>query len=186
MHASDNPRKRLLRRLTQWLFLTGVVILAIPFFSSDDRSATVVAPLSINIADMQAGEWRTLVWNGWPVFILKRSPEMLEHLRAPVEELVDPWSKHSRQPDNASNVYRSVKPAFFVSYLGCSVLNCPLRYEAIDSTDRQQPPAQLVCSCNNSRYDLAGRVYSGSDDTSNLPVPEYDFPEAGILRLIDK
>jgi ubiquinol-cytochrome c reductase iron-sulfur subunit len=186
MQASDNPRKRLFRRLTQWLSLIGIVIVAIPFFSTDDRSATPVAPLSINIADMQEGEWRSLVWNGWPVFILKRSPEMLVHLRTPTETLIDPWSKHSRQPENASNVYRSVRPAFFVSYLGCSSLNCPLRYEAILSSDTQQPPAQLVCSCSNSRYDLAGRVYSGSDDNKNLHVPEYDFPEPGILRLTDK
>lgn len=186
MQAGDNPRKRLFRRLTQWLFLAGIVIVAIPFFSSDNRSGTGVEPLSINIADMQEGEWRSLLWNGWPVFILKRSPDMLVHLRTPVEALVDPWSKHSRQPDNASNVYRSVRPAFFVSYLGCTDLNCPLRYEAIVSTDKQQPPGQLVCACGSNRYDLAGRVYSGSDENKNLQVPGYEFPEPGTLRLINK
>ena len=180
----DNPRKRLLRQLTQLLFLLGLVIVAIPFFSSSsDNTGRSVVPLDVHVADMREGEFRSLSWNGWPVFILRRSPQMLAALRQPTDKLQDPWSKRSQQPDNASNVYRSVRPEYFVSYLGCSAVKCPLQYQSAAQHGKGDE-ARLVCLCGNSQYDLAGRVYADSDDDANLIVPEYTFPQEGLLRLL--
>lgn len=180
----DNSRKRLLRQLTQILFLAGIIIVAIPFFSGgSEQLGRSIEPMDINVADMREGEFRSFTWNGWPVFILRRSAGMLATLRQPADDLLDPWSKRSEQPANAGNVYRSVKPAYFVSYLGCSAVKCPLQYQLPVQHGRGDK-ALLVCACGNSTYDLAGRVYNGSDDKLNLPVPEYSFPAKGQLRLL--
>lgn len=181
--AEDNPRRKFLRQLTQLLFVVGVVIVAIPFFTSNDPTRNIQTQ-DIYVADMKAGDTRTTRWYGKGVFILKRSPAMLESLRKPNEGLLDPWSIHSEQPDASKNAYRSVRPEFLVFYRGCEGSGFPVEYQKkaeyfLDSA----PHGVLICTYGGSVYDLAGRVYKAMPEKKNLAVPVYSFPEEGVLRL---
>jgi ubiquinol-cytochrome c reductase iron-sulfur subunit len=39
------------------------------------------------------------------------------------------------------------------------------------------------CPCHGSRYDLAGRVFSGVPAPFNLPVPPYTFVSDTVVRI---
>jgi ubiquinol-cytochrome c reductase iron-sulfur subunit len=39
------------------------------------------------------------------------------------------------------------------------------------------------CPCHGSKYDLAGRVFSGVPAPYILPVPPYHFPSDKVLRV---
>lgn len=168
------------------MFLVGAVALIIPFTSSLNTGPDAALPImEVDVGDMRTGELRSLLWNGWPVYILKRSPQMLETLRKPDKRIVDPWSRESVQPDNMKNSYRSVRPEYLVVYLGCEIRRCPVEYRAGENMLGDFPQGSLVCTCGSSAYDLAGRVYEGMPDDKNLAVPEYSFSSDGVLRLGD-
>ena len=38
-------------------------------------------------------------WRGKPVWVIRRTPEMIESLKAAAPRLADPESKHSEQPE---------------------------------------------------------------------------------------
>ena len=44
-------------------------------------------------------------------------------------------------------------------------------------------PGGYFCPCHGSKYDLAGRVYTGVPAPYNLPVPPYHFPSEHVLRI---
>jgi ubiquinol-cytochrome c reductase iron-sulfur subunit len=44
-------------------------------------------------------------------------------------------------------------------------------------------PGGYFCPCHGSKYDLAGRVYSGVPAPYNLPVPPYIFVNDKMLRI---
>lgn len=184
--ATDNARRVLLRRLTMGMFLIGIIVLAIPFTSSLKTGPDASLPImQVDVADMRPAELRALLWNGWPVYILKRSPQMLTSLREPDARLLDPRSRASKQPDTMQNSYRSASPEYLVVYLGCESLRCPVAYKDAQDMQGDYPQGALVCTCGGSVYDFAGRVYQGMPDEKNLAVPEYAINPDGVLRLGD-
>jgi ubiquinol-cytochrome c reductase iron-sulfur subunit len=44
-------------------------------------------------------------------------------------------------------------------------------------------PGGYFCPCHGSKYDLAGRVYSGVPAPYNLPVPPYNFVSDTTVRI---
>ena len=86
---------------------------AAPFVASmlpSARATAAGAPVEADIGTLQPGELRVYEWRGKPVWVFRRSKEMLESLKAAVPYLTDPASKHSEQPKYAKNDYRSEKP----------------------------------------------------------------------------
>ena len=99
--------------------------------------------------------------------------------------LSDPDSSVMQQPPYATNWHRSVKPEFSVLVGICTHLGCiPLFYPNASAT---QPvanwPGGYFCPCHGSKYDAAGRVFSGVPAPYNLPVPSYHFLNDTTLRV---
>jgi ubiquinol-cytochrome c reductase iron-sulfur subunit len=44
-------------------------------------------------------------------------------------------------------------------------------------------PGGYLCPCHGSKYDLAGRVYSGVPAPYNLPVPPYHMVNDKTVRI---
>ncbi|MED5619562.1 ubiquinol-cytochrome c reductase iron-sulfur subunit [Ideonella sp. BN130291] len=163
----------------------GGVATAVPFVSSfqpSERARAAGAAVEVDISDLKPGEKKTVEWRGKPVWIIRRTPEMLASLKKTDALVADP--KSERKPDEITpmpdtrNEYRSIKPDVLVVVGICSHLGC-------SPSDRFTPGAQpslpddwqggFLCPCHGSTFDLAGRVYKNKPAPDNLEVPPYTF-----------
>ncbi len=153
---------------------------AAPFLASwkpSARAKALGAPVSIDISKLEPGAMLKVEWRGKPVFLVRRTPEMLATLAEGAGVLADPASDGSRQPDYAKNEARAVKPEFFVVLGVCTHLGCaPVsRFTRGDVELGGDWPGGFYCPCHGSKFDLAGRVYKGVPAPTNLEVPPYTF-----------
>ena len=160
------------------------VATAIPFvstFTPSERAKAAGAPVEVDIADLKPGEKKTVEWRGKPVWIIRRTPEMLESLKKDEGDLADPNSKRNADdltPPYARNAQRSIKPEILVAVGICSHLGC-------SPSDKFTPGAQpslpeswgggFLCPCHGSTFDLAGRVFKNKPAPDNLQVPPHMY-----------
>lgn len=185
----DTSRRRLLIGATSVVGAAGVGAIAVPFLSSWNPSARALAagaPVEINISKIEDGQQIREIWQGKPVWVVKRTKEMLKNLPLNDPKLKDPNSDaESQQPEYAKNGNRSRKPDYLVLIGICTHLGCSPTYRP------ELAPADLgadwkggwYCPCHGSRYDLAGRVMKGSPAGSNLVVPPYYFKNDTTLLV---
>jgi ubiquinol-cytochrome c reductase iron-sulfur subunit len=160
---------------------------AVPFIASlapSERAKAAGAPVEADIESLKPAELRTIEWRGQPVWILRRTPDMLQRLASAEPLLIDPESRvGSQQPDYAKNPTRSVEPEVLVTVALCTHLGCiPSYYPAPDSL---QPgwPGGFYCPCHGSKFDLAGRVYRGSPAPTNLVIPPHQYLSATTILI---
>ena len=67
----------------------------------------------------------------------------------------------------------------------CTHLGCLPSYMPQPNPSSPAPnwPGGYFCPCHGSKYDLAGRVYSGVPAPDNLPVPPYRFINDNTVRI---
>jgi ubiquinol-cytochrome c reductase iron-sulfur subunit len=166
----------------------AAVAAAVPFVASmmpSERAKAAGAPVEAEIASLQPGELRVFEWRGKPVWVIRRTQEMIESLKAVVPNLTDPESKHSEQPKYAKNEFRSAKPDIMVmegvcTHLGCSPQNKPAEAKGEMGADWV---GGFYCPCHGSKFDYAGRVFRGAPAPTNLRVPPYTFVSDGALLI---
>ena len=173
----------------------AAVAAAVPFAASmlpSDRAKALGAPVEADISQLAPGEKMTVEWRGQPVWILHRTPEMLDAIKKDDDKVADPQSK--RKPDEltpkyARNEYRSIKPDYLVvvgicTHLGCSPQD---RLKAGPEPFAADWEGGFYCPCHGSLFDLAGRVYKNKPAPDNLRVPPYEFVSDGkIIIGVDK
>lgn len=184
----NHGRRRFLTASTAVVGGVGGVFAAVPFIAAWKPSAKAVAagaPVSADISKLAVGQQMTIAWRGRPIFIVRRSEEMLAALPGEDGRLKDPQSSvEEQQPAFAKNGYRSLKPDVLVLVGSCTHLGCSPKLH----TEVQPEPwdaewkGGYYCPCHNSKFDLAGRVYEGSPAPTNLVVPPYRFD--GDSRVI--
>lgn len=185
-----------------WLIASGCVgavgagFTAVPFvssFSPSEKAKAAGAAVEVDISVLKPGEKITVKWRGKPVWILKRTPEMLEGLKKNDPQLADPNSLRKPSeftPPYARNEWRSIKPEFFVGIGICTHLGC-------SPGDRLQAGPQpslpdnweggFLCACHGSTFDLAGRVFKNKPAPDNLEVPPHMYlSETKLLIGEDK
>lgn len=127
----------------------------------------------VDTTDMAIGDRKVVQWLGRNIIVVKRDPGVIERLSSPSDELKDPLSLASDQPENAKNVHRSVRPELFVAYTNCTHLGCEV-------VEKDQ---SFKCPCHQSDYDPAGRVLAGAAAPRNLDIPDYRFLSRNLIRL---
>lgn len=188
--SSDTGRRKFLVASSSVLGTAGVVGATVPFVGSWNPSAkarAAGAPVRIDISRLQEGEMLGPIpaWRGRPIFVVKRSAQVLSTLNEDLERLADPASQEPEQPDYAQNEYRSRTPELMVLVGLCPHLFCSptphiqLRPEPFDTEWR----GGFFCPCHGSRFDLAGRVYAGSPASRNMQVPPYAFESEDVLII---
>lgn len=177
----DEDRRRFLTAGATVVGAVGVITAAVPFLASlqpSEKAKTAGAPVEVDISKIAPGMRLTVMWRGKPVWILRRTPEMLDNLPKLNDRLVDPFSKNQdQQPPYADNLYRSIKPEYLVLIGICTHLGCSPTYRP-DIAPEDLGPGWLggfFCPCHGSRFDLAGRVFQGVPAPSNLVVPPYRY-----------
>ncbi|WP_432722421.1 ubiquinol-cytochrome c reductase iron-sulfur subunit [Jeongeupia wiesaeckerbachi] len=176
----DNSKRRFLLIATGVAGAGAVAGIATPFIASflpSERAKAAGAPVEVDISKLELGQQINVEWRGKPVWVLKRTPEMLANLPKLDPQLLDPKSDGSVQPDNCKNEGRSIKPEILVAVGVCTHLGCSPTFRP------DLGPADLggdwlggyYCPCHGSKYDLAGRVYSGVPAPKNLDIPPYKY-----------
>jgi ubiquinol-cytochrome c reductase iron-sulfur subunit len=151
---------------------------AVPFVASlwpSERARAAGAPVEVDVSRIPLGELSVIEWRGKPVWVLRRTKEMIESLKAVEPRLSDPQSRASEQPKYAQNEYRSASPELLVlvgvcTHLGCSPQEKPADAKAEMGADWL---GGFYCPCHGSKFDFAGRVFKGSPAPLNLVVPPY-------------
>ena len=144
-------------------------------------------PVDIDLTKVAPGQQVIVQWRGKPIFIVNRTPPLLKELQdvTLVNRLADPTSDANQQPPYARNWHRSIKPEYAVLVGICTHLGCIPGY--FPKPDPSNPAPNWLggyfCPCHGSKYDLAGRVYSGVPAPYNLPVPPYRFPDQKTVRI---
>ncbi len=189
--ATDSERRRFLVTATTVIGSIGVAALAVPFISAMNPSArarSAGAPVNVDVSKLEPGQQITVNWRGKPVWILRRTLQMMDDLRSAGlrERLRDPDSTiATQQPDYAQNVYRSIKPEYLVVIAICTHLGCVPSFRPDRSPIDLGPDwnGGYFCPCHGSRFDLAGRVYKAVPAPTNLVVPPYRFLSESLIRV---
>jgi len=158
----------------------GVIGTAVPFIASfkpSARAQALGAPVEFDVSKLEVGALAKIEWRGHPIYIVHRSEAMLAELKKDESLLRDPKSESSEQPSYAKNEHRSIRPAFLVLQGVCTHLGCaPLaRFEVAPADLGPTWPGGFFCPCHGSKFDLAGRVFTGVPAPANLTVPPYRF-----------
>lgn len=176
-----NKNRRRLLVATSVVGGVGVAFAAVPFVKSmlpSAKTKTAGAPVEADISKLEPGQQMTIQWRGKPVWIVQRTEQNLKDLPTLDSMLADPKSEvASQQPSYCVNERRSIKRELFVVVGICTHLGCSPTYRP------EMAPADLgadwkggyFCPCHGSRFDMAGRVYSGVPAPTNLVVPPYTF-----------
>jgi ubiquinol-cytochrome c reductase iron-sulfur subunit len=137
--------------------------------------------LSVDLGGLPPAGQIAVHWQKFPIAVVRRTPQMLAAMQEPsfVAALFDAASAKRQQPAYAKNWHRSIDPAVAVLVAVCTACQCVPQYFADSSA--LNVAGGYVCPCCASRYDPAGRVYSGAAQY-NLPVPPYSV--AGPAKIL--
>ena len=174
----DEERRRFLLTTTCVLGGIGALCALTPFVSSWLPSATAQAagaPLEVDLSKMEPGDHAVVAWRGKPVWVIRRTKEMLQHINNDESQLRDPNSLVDQQPDYAQNKYRSINPEYLVLIGICTHLGCAPKYKPTPGELGPDWPGGFFCPCHGSTFDLSGRVFKGVPAPINLEVPPYHF-----------
>lgn len=181
---SDSPEvNRGRRRLIVFTATAGgaaAVATAVPFAASmlpSERVKAAGAPVEADFGRLQPGGMQIVEWRGKPVWIIRRTREMLEGVRKDDGIVVDPGSAVPQQPDYAKNEFRSIKEEYAVLVGICTHLGCSPQLKPADDKVEMGPDwnGGFYCPCHGSKFDFAGRVYRSVPAPTNLVVPPHTY-----------
>ena len=188
--GADLKKRRFLTATTSVIGAVGVVGVAVPFIASwqpSTRAKAAGAPVEADISKLGPGELLRVKWRGKPVWNMRRTEKNLADLETLDPKLADPASDMPQQPDYAKNPHRSRKPEVWVAVGICTHLGCSPTYRPEVAPEDLGPDwlGGFYCACHGSRFDLAGRVYSGVPAPTNLVIPPYQFLDDNTLLVGD-
>jgi ubiquinol-cytochrome c reductase iron-sulfur subunit len=178
----------------RWLVATGAaggaaaLATAVPFvstFAPSERAKAAGGAVEVDISDLPPGGIKTVEWRGKPVWVVRRTPEMMAALQGHDAELVDPMSATDQQPAYARNAARAIRADVFVAIGICTHLGCSPTAAPQGSQNPSLPadwPGGFFCPCHGSTFDGAGRVYKNKPAPTNLEIPPHRY--AGATRIL--
>jgi ubiquinol-cytochrome c reductase iron-sulfur subunit len=187
-NAVDGGRRKLLLVATSVVGAGAMVGAAVPFVASmfpSERARAAGAPVEVDISKLEPGMLVQVEWRGKVCWVLNRTKEMLASLEQVRSQLADPDSRVLQQPEYATNAHRSIKPEYLVlvgicTHLGCSPTFRPDVRAADMGADWL---GGFFCPCHGSKFDLAGRVYSGVPAPTNLEVPPHKYVSDTLILI---
>lgn len=174
-HETDGAvtRRDFLTITTAVVGACGLGISAIPFISAMSPTKDIIAAgiMDVDISGIKEGEFRVLLWRKQPVFILKRTQEMIDRTnRMDVASLRDP----------AIPAERVKRPDLLVCIGICTHLGCIPSWQPGKIPGLDQPG--FYCPCHGGKYDTLGRRLDGPPP-ENLHLVPYTLAENNKLRI---
>jgi len=188
-HEIDTGRRKMLTVSASVVGAAGGAAALVPFVSTMSPSAKALAagaPVEVDISKLEVGQKIQVEWRRKPVWIVRRSEEMIAALGEVESKLRDPDSEAlEMQPAFARNANRSLKPEVLVlvgicTHLGCSPTFRPELAPADLGADWK---GGFYCPCHGSLFDISGRVYKNVPANNNLEVPPYKYLSDNVLLI---
>lgn len=186
--SDERTRRDFLTLTAGTVGVVGTVISLWPFVKSLAPAADVLSAggaMDVNIASVLPGQQIEVQWRGMPIFIVRRTPEMLATLQQSdmASHLRDPDSAETQQPAYARNWHRSLSPDVLVLVGICTHLGCIPSFRPNQVDGAAMSGGGYFCACHGSRYDIAGRVHKGVPAQYNLPVPPHSRIDDDVIRI---
>jgi ubiquinol-cytochrome c reductase iron-sulfur subunit len=177
----DDPSRRFWVLTSACAGGVGLAATAVPFvstFTPSERAKAAGGPVAVEIGDIPPGGTKIVEWRGKPVWVVRRTPEMIAALAGHDAELVDPQSLREQQPAYAQNPVRAARPEVFVAIGICTHLGCSPSDAPKGAPNPSLPadwPGGFFCPCHGSTFDGAGRVYKNKPAPTNLEIPPHRY-----------
>jgi ubiquinol-cytochrome c reductase iron-sulfur subunit len=187
--ASVDQDRRTAIILTAAVGGAGALGVAAPFvasFAPSERAKAAGAPVEVDLSGIAPGDKMIVEWRGKPVWIVRRTPEMLQSIKKADGEVADPKSQRTQYPtpEYARNEYRSIKPEYLIAIGVCTHLGCsPTGPFPGGANSQLGNDPGFVCPCHGSTFDLAGRVFKNKPAPDNLEVPPHKYVSDMIVRI---
>ena len=188
----NHGRRRFLTATTAVVGAVGAGFVAVPFIKSwnpSERAKLAGAPISADISTLEVGQRLILEWRGQPIWIVRRSPEILQALPTLDDQLRDPMSENPEQQPayvlEGDPHLRSLRPEVSVlvglcTHLGCAPeMKAEIRPEPFDANWK----GGYFCPCHKSKFDMSGRVYQGVPAPTNLLVPPHHYADDDTIVI---
>ena len=188
----NHSRRRFLTGATSVVGAVGAVAAAVPFVKSWAPSAkarAAGAPVKANIGKIEPGQMTVVEWRGKPVYVVRRTPEVLAQLAEKVRDFVaDPDSESDSRPEYVSGNARSIEghEEFLVAIGLCTHLGCAPKYRpdvGAEDLGGAEWLGGFFCPCHGSKFDLSGRVYKNVPAPTNLEIPPYRFESDTVIVI---
>ena len=193
VNAGEQPavssRRKFLIGATSALGAVGTVGALTPFVASWNPSAKAKAagaPVKVDISKILPGEQIRAEWRGKPVFIVRRTPQMVANQAKLDGELADPASEVPQQPEYAANAARAINPEIAIMVGICTHLGCSPQFRPeVGAADLGGDKwlGGYFCPCHGSKFDLAGRVYKGVPAPTNLVIPPHSYESDTVVVI---
>jgi len=158
-------RRGFLTAVTTAIGVVGVGASIVPFVRAMSPTKDIIAAgmVEVDVSDIKPGELRTILWRKQPIFILRRTPEMIEKAKQNDPTILsDPATPEDRAKD----------PEWFVSIAICTHLGCIPSWQPEKVPGLEQPG--FYCPCHGGKYDTLGRRLDGPPP-ENLHLIPYGF-----------
>ena len=145
------------------------------------------ASLDINVQNLAPGDYMIVRRDRRKLYVWHRTDAMLANLTGYENQLNDPGSEISVQPQAAKNAYRSVNPYYLVVFAQVADGSCEV--DVVPTQVAGNIPVSpwyggFRDSCSGTYYDLAGRSYTYQGQQDNLEVPPHQVI-AGYVRFLE-
>ena len=184
----SSNRRRFLTVATSVVGGIGVVGAAVPFIASWNpsiKAKAAGADIEADISKIEPGQLIRVIWRSKPVWIARRTPELLASLAVHDDQLKDPNSEEEQQPAFAKNAYRSLKEEYLVLVGICTHLGCSPQHLKDGAFEEyvEGVGEGFFCPCHGSKFDMAGRVFQNVPAGLNLVVPPYMFIDDNTILI---
>jgi ubiquinol-cytochrome c reductase iron-sulfur subunit len=185
----DLKKRRFLTAVTSVVGAVGLGFVAWPFLASwnpSERAKALGAPEEADISKLEPGALLRVKWRGKVTWVVYRTEQNLADLPTLDDVLADPNSEVPQQPEYCKNEYRSIKPEYFVAIGICTHLGCSPTYRPdVGAADMGGDAWKggFFCPCHGSKFDLAGRVYSGVPAPTNLVIPPHRYVTDSLILI---
>jgi ubiquinol-cytochrome c reductase iron-sulfur subunit len=187
--APGDPERRVWLLATAAVGGIAAVSTAVPFVSTlapSEKARAAVGPVEVDVSNLAPGDMKTVEWRGQPVWVVRRTPEILVALQGHDTDLADPLSLKQQQPAYVANTERAIQPEYFVAIGICTHLGCSPNAAPKDGNNPSLPtdwPGGFFCPCHGSTFDGAGRVYKNKPAPTNLEIPPHHYTAATRLLI---
>ncbi|MDR9426615.1 MAG: ubiquinol-cytochrome c reductase iron-sulfur subunit [Salibaculum sp.] len=163
--------------------VTGAAVWPLVDQMNPSADVLALASIRVDISTISTGSQMTVLWQGKPVFIRRRTEEEIARARSldgDVESLPDPMARNENLGTEAAaldeNRTLDESGEWLVQMGVCTHLGCvPLGNNAGDFEG-------WFCPCHGSHYDASGRIRQGPAPR-NLPIPVASFVDDVTIQL---